>query len=92
MAKNKITDLNDHLFMQLERLGDESLTTEQIDLECRRADAIVAVSEQVIRSATVSLKAAELIAQNGGELGAKVKIGGVLAPLLESAPLNGKAT
>lgn len=89
--KNKITDLNNHLFAQLERLGDESLTPEAIERECKRADAIVAVSEQVIRSATVSLKAAELIALNGGELGARVKMGGALAPLLDHAPANGKA-
>lgn len=90
MAKNKIVDLNNHLFAQLERLGDEGLSIEEIDRECKRAEAIVAVSEQVIRSATVTLKAAELIAQNGGEVGSRVKMGNALAPLLEHAPANGK--
>jgi hypothetical protein len=85
--KNKITDLNNHLFAQLERLGDESLTPEQVTRECERADAIVAVSEQIIRSATVSLKAAELIAEHG------FKAKDAMPQLLEAGhAINGRAT
>ncbi|HRE44076.1 MAG TPA: hypothetical protein PKY87_08905 [Terricaulis sp.] len=84
--KNKISDLNNHLFAQLERLGDEDLTSEQIERECQRAEAICAVSEQLIRSATVSLKAAELIANNGGEANMRIRAGGALTPLIEGTP------
>ena len=63
--KNKLTDLNNHLFAQLERLGDEDLTAEQIDKEAKRADAIVDISEQIIRTASLHLKAATLLADNG---------------------------
>lgn len=58
--KNKLTDLNDHLFMQLERLGDEDLTPDQIDIEARRAAAMVEVSDQILEGAKVHLKAAEI--------------------------------
>lgn len=63
--KNKIVDLNNHLFAQLERLGDESLTPAQLEHEVKRAGAIVGVAEQLVRSATVTLKAAELAGQYG---------------------------
>jgi hypothetical protein len=63
--KNRLMDLNNHLFSQLERLTDEGLTGEQIDQEAKRADAIVAVSEQIIRTADLSLKAVSLIATHG---------------------------
>lgn len=36
--KNKLTDLNDHLFAQLERLSEEDLTADQIEQECKRAE------------------------------------------------------
>jgi hypothetical protein len=64
--KNKLVDLNNHLFAQLERLGDEDLTAEQIDQETKRAAAIVTVADQIIRNADVALKAAKLVADNGG--------------------------
>ena len=63
--KNRLTDLNDHLFAQLERLSDESLTAEQIESEAKRADAIVSVSDQVIANADTMLKAARLFADHG---------------------------
>lgn len=63
--KNKLTDLNDHLFMQLERLSDEALSPEQIEIEAKRADAIVAVSDQICRGADLQLKAVKIIADHG---------------------------
>lgn len=65
--KNKLTDLNDHLFEQLERLNDEELTPEQIAKEVTRTDAMVKVSEQIIGNATIMLRGAELLAEHGGK-------------------------
>lgn len=63
--KNKLVDLNNHLFAQLERLSDEELSAERIDLEIRRTDAIVDVAEQIVRTAVTQLRAAELVAEHG---------------------------
>lgn len=63
--KNKLTDLNDHLFAQLERLGEEDLTAEQLEIEAKRTASIVSISEQVLDNAQVALKAAELVAHHG---------------------------
>lgn len=64
--KNKLTDLNNHLFAQLERLGDETLDQEAIEKEISRTRAIVDVSEQIISNAQITLSAAELVAKHGG--------------------------
>lgn len=63
--KNKLTDLNNHLFAQLERLSDEDLDAEAIEREVKRADAMVEVSDQVLRIADTGLKAAKLFAEHG---------------------------
>lgn len=63
--KNRLSDLNNHLFAQLERLSDEELTSEQIDDEVKRAEAVVAVSEQIVRNADVQLKAVKILADHG---------------------------
>lgn len=63
--KNRLLDLNNHLFGQLERLTEEGLEAEKIEQECKRSVAIVAVSEQIIRNADISLRAATLIANHG---------------------------
>ena len=63
--KNKLSDLNNHLFAQLERLGDESLTAEQIAAEVQRTSAIVDLSDQLVRTADIQLKAVAIIATHG---------------------------
>ena len=63
--KNKLSDLNNHLFAQLERLGDEELTSEQIADEVKRAEAITDVAEQIVRNADLQLKAVKILADHG---------------------------
>ena len=63
--KNKLSDLNNHLFAQIERLGDEDLDAEQIEKEARRAEAITEVADQIIRNADLQFKAASLLATHG---------------------------
>jgi len=65
MTKNKLTDLNNHLYAQLERLGDKDLTPEQIEDEAKRAKAIVDVADQINANADLQLKAAKLFAEHG---------------------------
>ncbi len=62
---SNLSDLNNHLFSQLERLGDKSLDQEGVEREVRRTNAIVSVSEQIIDNARVALDAAELVAKHG---------------------------
>lgn len=65
MTKNRISDLTDHLFAQLERLSDESMTAEQIEQEVKRSDALVSVSDQIVGTYDLQLKAAKLFAEHG---------------------------
>jgi hypothetical protein len=37
--KNKLSDLNDHLFAQIERLANEEFTPEKIEIEVKRGNA-----------------------------------------------------
>ncbi|ETW11086.1 hypothetical protein ATO8_18744 [Roseivivax marinus] len=66
--KNKLSDLNDHLFAQLERLSNEGLSAEALEREVKRADAVVSVSDQIIGTADVRLKAAKLFAEHGDKV------------------------
>lgn len=63
--KNKLTDLNDHLFAQLERLSEEGLTAEQIDQETKRGESMVALADSIIRNADLTFKAATFVATHG---------------------------
>jgi hypothetical protein len=55
--KNKLSDLNDHLFCQIERLGDEDLKGEALTEEIGRAQAVCNVAGQIIATGVLVLKA-----------------------------------
>lgn len=55
--KNTLGDLNNHLFAELERLGDEELVGDSLAEEISRAKSIADVSTQIISNAHVILKA-----------------------------------
>jgi hypothetical protein len=65
IMKNKLSDLNDHLFAQLERLSEENLTPEQIETEVKRSNAVVGVADQILRHATLQVQAAKIMSDHG---------------------------
>ncbi len=55
--KNKLSDLNNVLFEQLERLSDDSLTEDQLQAQLKRTDMIVKVSEKIIDNGELAFRA-----------------------------------
>lgn len=58
-VQNTLGDLTNHLFAQLERLGDESMTPEELDREIERSKAVTGVAKQVVATANTALRALE---------------------------------
>lgn len=54
--KNTLTDLNNYLFEQLERLNDDSLDQEQLERELRKTDSIVKVSDKIIQTGELAFR------------------------------------
>lgn len=74
--KNKLIDLNDHLFAQLERLGDESMDQEQLKVEIERSKAIASISNQVVSNASLALQAQKFKTEYGNNVSMPVMIEG----------------
>ena len=63
--KNKLTDLNNHLFAQLERLGDEDTIGEKLDEEISRSKAITGISKEIVGNARLVLDAQKFKVEAG---------------------------
>ena len=63
--KNKLTDLNNYLFEQIERLNDDELSDEQIDQAIKKAEAITEISKTIIQNSALQLKAVQVAAEYG---------------------------
>ena len=74
MPRNTLSDLNNHLFATLERLGDESLGAEQMKMEIERAKAIKDVAGAVVSNSRLMLNAMEFRSQYGDEGGSIPKM------------------
>lgn len=55
--KNKLTDLNNHLFEELERLNDEDLKGDALQEERERAKSIANIAQTIINNGELALKA-----------------------------------
>lgn len=67
--KNKLGDLNDHLFMQLEKLNDDGLKGEELNQEIQRAHAMTGVAKQIINTGALALKAKKVVADGLVDVG-----------------------
>jgi len=66
MPRNKISDLNNHLFAQLEKLNDDELKGENLSTEVERARAMSSLASQIINSTKLTLDAMKMA--NNGEI------------------------
>lgn len=60
-TKNKLIDLNDHMFAQMERLSDESLKGDDLTEEIQRSKAIPSVASQIINNVRLAVDAQKAI-------------------------------
>lgn len=63
--KNKLKDLNNILFEQLERLNDDTMTEEALQKEINRAKAICDVGSRVIENQKVQLEGVKMLMEGG---------------------------
>ena len=63
--KNTLTDLNNHLFEQLERLNDDELDDAQLEKELKRAEGMTKVATQIIQNAELAYKTMVHMAEYG---------------------------
>ena len=65
--KNKLSDLNNHLFEELERLNDESLKGEELQEERERAKSLANIAQTIINNGELALKAQQHFNEYGKE-------------------------
>jgi hypothetical protein len=63
--KNKLTDLSNHLFEEMERLNDEDLEGEKLIQELSRAKAMSGIAQNIIMNAKLALDATRLTVEYG---------------------------
>lgn len=86
--KNKVSDLNNHLFAQLEKLGDE-MDKETMELEISRAKAMTGLAGQIIDSYRVSVEVIKLAEKQGYSI-AQTEAGKLFisAPKTDQSPVT----
>jgi len=64
-TKNKIEDLRNHLFAQIEKLSDDELKGDKLKEEINRSEAISGLADQIIQSAKVEVRFMEITNGDG---------------------------
>ena len=80
--KNKLIDLNNHLFAQMERLCDESVPAKKMAEEIERSRAVTDVAKRIIENGRLALDSIKERAKYTGDVE-------TLPEMLEAGSKNG---
>lgn len=83
--KNKLSDLNNHLFAQLERLNDENLEGEKLENEIKRSKAVGNIAKGIISNGKLLLESKKYFDEMGLKSEQQPEI-----LKIESGKVNGK--
>lgn len=61
MVKNTIEDVNNLLVAQLEKLSDEELSSETLELEVARSRAMVHLTDEILKTQALALRVVETL-------------------------------
>ena len=73
MVRNKLSDLTNTLFAQLETLDDRYLSAEELKMELNRSKQMVAISSQILQAGQLALDA-EKFKDKVGEINAPIAL------------------
>ena len=74
-TQTTLSDLNDYLFMEIEKLSDDDLSDEEISMECNRAKAMQGLAHAVINNARLVLDAKKLDIEEGEHVAPRILLG-----------------
>lgn len=55
--KNTLTDLNNYLFESIERLQDDNLSSDELEKEIKRSEAVQKIAKAIIDNGSLALQA-----------------------------------
>lgn len=61
MVKNTIEDINNLLVAQLEKLSDDELSSETLELEVTRSRAMVHLTDEILKTQALALRVVETL-------------------------------
>lgn len=63
MVRNTLEDVNNLLVAQLEKLSDDNLSSEELELEISRSRAMGAVTGNILKTQALALRAVETLSE-----------------------------
>jgi hypothetical protein len=75
--KNTLSDLNNYLFEQIERLQDDSLSDEQFNREVERSKSITSVAKTIIENGALAFQARKHMDEYGVSTNVEIPLLGI---------------
>ena len=74
--KNTLSDLNNYLFEELERLTDDTLSNEDLQKEITRSKSVQGIAQTIVNNAQLALNTMKQIYEQGGNVDLPPVLGG----------------